>query len=718
MGLVNIAQNRLISGLSRAHAAFFAERERWILWLPVPLACGIAVYFALKNEPPLWAGLAFLLVAVAGCRAFWQSGWRFVFLPLVFVAIGFCAGQWRTQDVMTPMLSREAGPVVIEGTVTEVDAMPRALRLTLSSPRLVDGHLRGGDAMPANIRVRLKAKDPAAPHSGDTVRLRAMLLPLSAPVLPGAFDFQRHAFFQSLGGTGYAIGDVEMVATAQGAAGFFDNLRRAIRERMEAAMQDRDMAELTAAFMIGETKGIQEKTWDTVRRAGIAHLMAISGFHITVVTAAVFFFLRGLLALWPYAALHWPIKKIAAVFAMAGAVFYLLLIGSPITAERSVVTACIVMLAVIFDRDPFSLRLAAVAALVLLVLEPEALQGPSFQMSFAAVVALIAFYEGAARKWLQPDHQRGFAGRVWVYFVASLATTVVASIATAPYTLYHFGQVPLLAGLAGNMVAVPVSSLITLPAAILGCLLMPLHLEYWPLWLVEKSMQVIMYVAAAVANWPHAILRVNSFSPLWLSLLTVGALWCCIWRQRWRWLGLLPVVAAISGAALLSARPDVFLADGGRLVGLRDDQGRIWLSSLRREKFVGQSWLEREGGHVQNRAAGDWDDAAAAGVLSCDSRACLWRRGDGMTVSFVKTPEAVVLDCDVADVFVAADDRLPASLCPQKRRRMIDRDDLFYRGAHAVYLDDGKVEITRVGDSRGDRPWVPGRRYKPKSGNQ
>lgn len=727
MRIVNIVENALFTGLPAAARAgvlaLLLQKDRWILWLPVPLALGICLYFNRAAEPDPWMGACVLAVLLAGLWSAGGRGWRWLWvLPLVLVAAGFCAAQWRTHQVHTPLLSREAGPLMLQGRVSAVDATPKGLRLTLENPQMTQGHLRGADsALPRRLRVRLKAKDPTAPRAGDDVQIRAMLLPLSAPVLPGAFDFQRHAYFNGLGATGYAIGEVSVLRPVETGGRFFDNLRRTIRERMEAGMRDREMAELTAAFMIGETAGIAEPTWDIIRRAGIAHLMAISGFHITVVTGAFFFAIRALLALWPWAALHWPIKKISAGLAIGAAVFYLLLIGAPITAERAVIMAAVVMVAVMLDREPFSLRLAAFAAMVLLLLQPEALQGPSFQMSFAAVVALIAFYEGAARQWLVPENQRGFLQRMRLYLLASLATTVIATLATAPYTLYHFGQVPLLAGLAGNIVAVPVSSLITLPMAILAGFLMPLHLEALPLWIVEQSMRFIMATAKVVAAWPFAVFRMNAFAGGWLALFTLGGLWICIWQRRWRWLGLAPVGAAVLGIALTAPRPDIMLSDGGRLMGFRDDRGRIWLSTLRREKFVAEAWLQREGAAAGGKAAGDWRDAEQAGLMRCDARACLLPV-KGAVVSIVQTPEAVAEDCDRADLFIAAEDKIDPTLCPHKKRHMIDRYDLLYRGAHAVYIDEGDgqgvrpvIRIENVAKDRGRRPWVPdeGRRKKP-----
>ncbi len=707
MRIVNMNKMVLFSSLDKALTALFVQRDRWFLWLPVPFSLGISAYFGRLAEPSPWMAPIVLLMLLPILWIKRGSLMGVALLVMVLIAGGFAVAQLRTQMLDTVMLSHETGPVTIEGRVVEVDALPKGLRLTLDDSKLVGGWTYRDEPLPTIVRVRLKAKDTAVPQAGDVIRLRAVLLPLSAPVMPGAFDFQRHAYFTGLGGTGYAIGEVETLRSVESGGDFFENLRHAIRKRLEAGIEDKQTAAVVTAFLIGETKGISDENWEMIRQSGIAHLLAISGFHITVVTGALFFLVRALLALWPYAALHWPIKKISAGVAMGGAIFYLLLIGSPITAERAVIMACVVMIAIMLDRDPFSLRLAAFAALVLLVAQPEALIGPSFQMSFAAVVALIAFYEGAARHWLLPDRDRNVIGQAWVYLVACLLTTVVATVATAPYTLYHFGQVPVLGGLVANMMAVPLSSLVTLPFGIIACLLMPLGLEAIPLWITQESMRWIIEVARVVADWHYAVLRVNSFSAAWLVIFTLGALWICIWRGWWRWLGLIPIVVAIVGVAF-TPRPFLIAADNGRLLALRDENGGLWLSHTRREKFIAEAWLEREAASTAHQPAGDWRTAEAVGVVNCDSRACLFTAPNGKRVSIVYSPETVVTDCDSVDLFIAPEARLNGDLCPSKRRQMIDMYDLRYGGAHALYVKpDGAFEIRQVARERGIRPWVP-----------
>jgi competence protein ComEC len=249
----------------------------------------------------------------------------------------------------------------------------------------------------------------------------------------------------------------------------------------------------------------------------------------------------------------------------------------------------------------------------------------------------------------------------------------------------------------------------------LACLLMPFGLEHLPLWVAAESMDVIMRLAYAVAQWRHAVVRVNAFGPEWLAVFTCGALWICIWRGRLRWLGLVPVAIAAMGV-LTAPRPVALISDNGRLMAVRDAGGGWWLSNLRREKFVAESWLEREAANNAHRAAGDWRSAQDNGIIRCDSRACLYRAENGAVISFVTMPESVVEDCGLADLFIAPLARLDGKLCPRSRRRMIDTYDLRYDGAHAVYqAPGGRLTVAKVADTRGQRPWVPRPPPKPEA---
>lgn len=684
------------------------QRERWIFWLPVPMAYGIAFYFGLHSEPPLMAGAMLMLMLLPLLPLFYRN--QAVFIPLLagfMMVAGFTAGQWRTHHVAAPVLERQTYSVTLQGKLTAVEPQAKNYRVVIEDYHIVKGNIWQDD-LPRRLRIRLKNSDPTVPQAGDVVRVRASLLPLSAPVMPGAFDFQRHAFFQGLGGTGYALDDITVVQPRAGGEFFFEKLRRHIREKIFAAIPDRDNAAMMTAFMIGEDRGISAHDWDVARKSGIAHLIAISGSHFILIAGFPFFLIRALLAAIPYVALRWPIKKIAAAVAMAVSVFYMLLIGSPIPAQRAVIMTCVVMTAIMLDRNPFTLRLAVFAALVLFILSPESLMGPSFQMSFAAVVALIAFYESTTDWWKKHFQDAGWTKRYALYLLGCFSTTWVASLATAPFALYHFGRMPLLGGLAANMVAVPVSSFVTFPVGLMSCLLMPLGLEKGPLLLAEKSLDVFMYVADIIAGWEYAGWQTNSFPGWLLGIMALGGIWICAWQGWIRWFGLAPVAVATL-MAVLSPRVDMLVSDRGGLYAVRGEDGALMFSTFKREKFIREQWTAREGQSAKPRPwPRQYDENS---IIHCDTQACR-ATVKGQVVSFVSRPEAVAAECMDSVVLISDKVLKPQPPC-RKGLPVIDKWKLRDNGAYAIYLDaDNPPRIVSVRETRGTRPWT-GRIRKP-----
>jgi len=673
------------------------QRDRWILWTPVAMAFGIGGYFSLRFEPPLWVGMVAVGVLVVGIAPFYKNKKAvLLWLPFFLIALGFTAAQIRTWNIGAPVLTYRTYPLVLEGRIAAVDAMPKGYRVVLDQLRYDTSKRLPQNPMPERVRVKLK-KNSLSPIAGDTIRVRVMLLPLSPPVLPGAFDFQRYAFFKRIGATGFAIGDVEVVKAKSGGF-FFASLRKYLRTHIKENITDSDAAAITIALLDGEDRDISKKTYEVIRAAGIAHLIAISGLQITMVTGFLFLVVRSLLAAIPFVALRYPVKKITAFIAMCGAIFYMLLIGPCISAERSVIMVCVVMTAIMLDRDPFTLRLAAFAAVAVLLFQPESLFGASFQLSFAAVVALIAFYESTREWWSRGYGNRRLFAKAWLYILGSLATTLIATLATAVIALYHFLRAAMFPGLVANLIAVPLSSFISLPAAIVGSFLMPLGLEEIPLKVSEWSVVVIIRMAEIISRWPYALYRVDAW-PIWiLVMMILGGLWICLWLGKIRWLGIIPILAGIAMIPM-TPRADVLILNTGKLFAVRDDNGILRISSGRSGKFARNIWIEREGGEGH----AFWKEKNSS--IFCDENACIYRNKNGRMVSFVKEFQALEQDCAAADVVISAL-YIKRKLC-RKPELLIAKSELRRQGAHALYFgEDGVLTVKTVTGERGERPWA------------
>ena len=683
----------VVAAAAHVGAIAMAEHDRWPLWTPVGLGAGIALYFALPAEPPTLLGplvVASLAVLWALARRPGGAAVRLVAVPLLVIASGFALAQMRTALVAAPVLARSLDYARLEGRIVVNAAAGKGHRIVLDEVRIAG---LATAATPERVRIRVYGDAAAALRPGDRVRLAAGLRPPPGPSSPGGFDFARRAYFQRLGAVGFALGRAERIGEREGGglAAAIARLRRRVTARLTGGL-DGDAGALAAALLTGERGAIAPDVLTAMRNAGLAHLLAISGLHMGLVTFIVFAAVRGVLAAIEPVALRFPIKKWAAVAALLAAFGYLLLSGAAVPTQRAFLMVALLLLAVLVDRMGLTMRAVAWAATVLLVLAPESLLGASFQLSFAAVTGLVAFWEAvSARRSF--DGPRTLGRRVGLYLAGVAATTLVANLATAPFVVAAFDRIAVY-GLAANVVAVPLTALWIMPFGVAALALMPLGLEGLALAPMGWGLDAVVAVAREVASWPAAVAHVAAMPALGFALAVVGGLWLTLWQGRWRWFGL----AAFALGALspvLAQPPDLWVDGKGRLFALRHDDALV-VSSSRVGRYAAAQWQRRAG---LDRVVGVPDDAA---WLRCDRLGCIATIG-GRTLAIARDGRALAEDCRRADVVV--------SLVPVRHRcpaAVIDRFDLWREGAHTLRLAGGRVIVDSVGRHRGTRPWSRG----------
>jgi competence protein ComEC len=673
------------------------ERERWLLWLPVLFATGIAVYFGLAAEPAWWAAPAMLAGAVA-CAILLRHrpAAVLVLLTAAVIAAGLAVAQGRANYVAAPMLERRHGPAEVEGRVVSVEIRPDGRRIILD--RLSIAGL-AAPKTPATVRVRVRE---AAVQAGDRIALKAVLQPPPPPAAPGAYDFQRQAWFDRLGAVGYAVGDVRMVRARSDLADWriwLNGARQNVVERVLAVIPGPAGA-IAAALLTGEQGQVPIEIMEWMRDSGLAHLLSVSGLHVSLVAAIVFLAIRQTLALVPRIALRYPIKKWAAVGAFVAITFYMLFVAPGVPTQRSWLMTSVVLFAILIDRSALSMRLVAWAAFAVLVVSPEALLNPSFQMSFAAVVALIAAWEAARSRLMAWRAGAGLVRRALVASVGLCMTSLVATLATTPYALYHFNRFAAY-GLLANLIAVPLTGVWVMPWAVLVFVLLPFGLESWALIPMGWGCEAIVAIARAVAGlggstglWPAM--------PVWgVVAVTIGGTWLCLWQRRWRLAGL-PLIAIGMASIFFARGPDILISADARLVAVRGADGLLQLSTDRAAKLTRETWLRRAG---QAEAPAVWPRAGRStdGFLSCDAASCLYR-ARGHVAALVQDASALAEDCQHADVLIAT---IPVRRRCASADAVIDRFSLWREGGHAVWLEPDGVRIESVRASRGERLWVP-----------
>jgi len=691
-----------------------AQQGRRAPWLAVALGSGILLYFARADEPasalPWLASGGLLAVAgvLLGLRARGAEAWRWLaFLTALPAALllGFGVAAWHAGR-LPPPLDLPAGAVILSGRVESLQPLPEGLRLVLAAPQLGEG-----PALPRTLRLRLRADDPARPQPGDRLSVRALVRPPPGPVAPDAWDFARAAFFAGQGGSATALGSVALTPGLGGGAPLAG--LRADLDREVAAAIGGSAGAVAAALLTGTQSAIDEAAMQAMRDSGLAHLLSVSGLHMTIVMGLVFGLLRLLIAAIPFIALRLPGKAVAALGAFAAGAFYMVLTGMQVPMQRCLAMAALVTLGLLVGRRVVSVRGLGLAAALVMLAAPAELLGPSFQMSFAAVLALVAGHRALAPRItaLSVAHP-GPAMRAWMVLAGVVLTSVLAGLATAPIGLHHFGRLQAY-GVLANALAVPITSFWVMPAGVLSLLLMPLGLEAWPLAVMGWGTQAILWVASWVAALPFAAPAAPILPAEGLALAALGFCILCIAGGRVALAGL-PLLAAGLAAGLVIRPPDLLVAADARQVAVRTQDGWMLHRLAGASAFVTESWARRLGVVSFGTLPAEGDGPGFA----CTASACrITPRPGAAEILLLRTaapargarsgpaPDAAALAAGCGQVALVVATEPIRARCDGSAR--IDRFTVWRHGAQAVWVTAAGARLRDAATARGDRPWVP-----------
>jgi competence protein ComEC len=669
--------------------SLLAQRGHLLHWVPVAMGLGIAVYFHLRVEPePVhWVGVGLAALVFMGLS--WRAGPAVA--PLLAALWVACFGAGiagvRTHLVAEPVLGfRYYGP--IEGRVRDVDrSASDAVRLTLD--RVVLEDLRP-ERTPARVRVSLHGtQDWIDPEPGQVVILAGHLSPPSGPVEPGDFDFRRMAWFDRLGAVGYTRTPVLLLHPAEeGRTGLWvHRARLALSERIQTDIPG-DAGGYAAAVMTGDRAGLSIAANDAMRDANLYHLVSISGMHMGMLVGFVLVLVRSAVALVPWLALRVSSKKIAAGCALPVAAFYLALAGRDVATERAFIMVAVMLVAVLLDRQALTMRSVAVAAMIVLLLRPETLLNPGFQMSFAAVMALVAGFQAIR------GPQARVAG-VWRWLLPTgllIFSSLLAGLATAPFAAAHFNRVAHY-GLIANLLAVPAMGILVMPGAVIYALLAPFGLDAPAAWVIGLGSKWILWVSQTIAGWDGAVSAVITPQGAVLPLIALGGLFVLLWQGRSRWAGVVPVVAALvlwTGAT----RPVLLVADSGGLMGWMQGDGRH-LSRPTGDGFAAESWLENDGSVLTQAEAPGFAEEGRRFEAKIGETVVIGVRGQTELAALEGCGGAAILIVNVVD-----ETARPCEVYDLRRLRQT--------GALAITPLDGAVKVVTVREVAGLRPWTGG----------
>ncbi len=649
----------LRSWLARAILAEIDAR-RPVLWLAPLSILGVLIYFVANEEPNLWASLSLSAVLLSSLVIFRNARESIRIALLVFLAImfGFTAAGLRTL--------RSDAPILKETMITRVDAIVETIDWSANGGHILLRTIKFGnksDDIPFRVRATIAGRAGISP--GDHISGLIRLLPPPFPARPGGYDFARDAYFARIGGVGSFLGAVSILPPVDvgwrlALMTWVDRLRLSLTDRIAQSIGGQSGA-VAAALFTGKRGYISEQTNDALRAAGIYHVVSISGLHMVLAAGMVFFLVRGFLVLIPSVALRYPIKQWAAACAMIGATAYDIFAGSEVATERSLIMTLVMFGAVLIGRRALSIRNLAIAALIIVAMEPESVLGPSFQMSFAAVAALVAAFERlppnsdrppAFASKLASDTGKGppptlldrLLGWLLSHSKTVLLTTLLAEAATGPYSAFHFQRFQPL-GLIGNAITIPLIESLAMPIGFLGVLAIPFGLDHLFWHVMGYAVDVMLYLSGVVAATPFATQALPAISMSCLVSLTLGLLWLTLWSSRLRYFGVVPILFGLV-LTYQSTRPDVVVARDGLSLAARGPDGKLIVMGKGASAFVVAQWLSADGDMRRP------NDTTLRQGTYCNATGCFARMIDGKSIAISLRERDLSDDCKAVSIVV------------------------------------------------------------------
>ena len=670
------------------------ERDQLPLWLPVGIGFGVAFWQFFGSSA--WAGLAMSCASLLffGYLAPPLSRLRQIArMAAVAILLGFFLIAFRSTTVAQPVL----GKIWTGEFYGRIEAVENISARNVYRLRLATG--RSSD-LPPFVRVNLSPEQyDDAFQPGAIIRLRARLLPPAGPTLPGGYDFARRAWFQQIGATGTALGDVRLYQKADSGA-WFATQRAALTEHILESMPQGSGA-IGAALVTGDQGHISPADAQAMRDSGLAHLLSISGLHVTAVVGFMFIAVSRLLSLSSWLALRIPIPVVAAATAALAALAYTLLTGAEVPTVRSFIAAVLILIALALGRDALTLRLVAFGALIVLIFWPEAISGPSFQLSFAAVATIVVLHDLPFVRRLTERRDESLFKKAARAVGSLILTGVAIELVLTPIALFHFHKAGLYGALA-NVVAIPMTTFIIMPLEALALIfdVIGLGQPFW--WLAGQGIAAILALAYSVSGLPGAVTMVPAM-PIWaFAVFVAGALIFGLLTTGVRYFGV-PLCAIGIIAMAMAPRPDILVTGDGKHLALVSADGEVALLRGRAGDFVRGMIFEKAGSFANATPIEDWPgvqctfDNCVITVMGAD-------RSWTLLATRTRTPIATMemaAACKRVDI-VVSDRWLPQSCRPKWIKA--DRRLLEQSGGLAFYLDAQRVVTAHEGNRH--MPWV------------
>ena len=569
------------------------DKTRRILWLPVLFGLGISIYFSLTHEISKWITLCLIeglivlaiifrhhinILKIFGCLAIVLAGFTLVQIKSI----------WLSQN--SSDLPKET--FYFKGKIEKIDTNYQGRkRFILSNVTDFDNKSYLG-----KYRITQRSSKEDA-NIGECVEMVGKIMPLSKEVMVGGYQFDRKGFFEGLKGSGFAESRWFKIECEDKNKldfnSYIGNLRKNIANHIKSVLPQNE-ASIASAIIAGELGKIGEKQYENYRNSGLAHFLSISGLHMSMLAGLMFFLVRFILALIPPIALRIDTKKIASIFAIILSFIYLFISGQAIPAQRAFIMTFVVLLGVLFDRRAISMQTICLAAFVVMAISPQVIVSASFQMSFAAVMGLVAFYEKTANsitKFLNIKGLHKWIRIVVLYILGVVISDFIASLMTLPFAIYHFNMVAIYTTL-GNFLAGPIIGLVIMPMVLFSMILMPFGLEDIFIKALGYGINLVNQITEYVSSLPNSALYIPSMPHWGLVMIVLGELWLILWLAKWKYFGIIGIIIGFLSIGLVKT-PDILIGPYAKAIAFKNSASELEIASSRSGRFIKDIWKNK-----------------------------------------------------------------------------------------------------------------------------
>ncbi len=569
--------------------SFENEAESLIIWYAISFAFGSAFYFVFPLEIPTWLIVTYLELVLVLLYIYKNHNAPFKVLTYVLLfALGLCVAKANTLYQARNIEQNLNKTSYLNGKIKVLDYNYRNKpRLTLTDVNNFDRSLKG------DFKISILKKESWM-KEGKCVELIANIPTDFTPNPIGNYNQEFNNFYKDISYVGYSVSPV-FEKDCKTKENYFktkiNSIRNYIKQKVTSKAK-KENASIITALLIGDRSLITKEQNQNYRTSGLAHFLSISGMHMSIIALLVFFLVRNILLLFSHG--EYDLRKPASIISIIITFLYFLISGQSVSCIRAFVMTSMILLAILLNRRAITLRLWAFSLMIVIIITPNAVISPGFLMSFSATLGLIAYYEQKAPKihnWLLKQSK---LKRLFSYILGIALTDLVASLMTLPYSMYYFNQIAIYTTLA-NVLSAPIITFFVMPSLLIYMFSLPLGLSEYVMPLLEESISVINHITIFVSNLPYAGLgaNINIINKEGLFILTLGLLWLCIWKEKWRKLGLVFIILGLSSGFFMPSTDFIFDAKG-TTYAYKNNQDQIELSPWHKNKFLSRMWTNKE----------------------------------------------------------------------------------------------------------------------------